>query len=210
MQKIGMLCAALLLAACANAKQEENTQAQEVPAAMPCSYSCVENSSVPCAEAKPIDNVQKPRVTEIMPKGRPCCDDKNPNAKEVIPDAPEIFVISANRTLRSMLNDKNLPIKNKAKVYVADTINNEPDMPTGIEKGTEALKRGLKNAGQVEITDDREQAQYVLSSEVSWFDTETKFVPAIKYSLGLFDNKGQKLGEWVEILHQSYGDRSWW
>jgi len=205
MKKLGILCSVLVLAACSHNKAND-TQSNAAPTTIPCSYSCP-SATTPCPYA---ESVQKPRVTEIMPKSRPCCNDRNPNAKEVIPDAPEIFVISANRTLRSMLNDKDVLFKENAKVFVADTINNEPDMPTGIEKGTAALKRGLSNNENIEIVSDREDAEYVITSEVSWYDTATKTVPAVKYSLGLFDSKGKKLGEWTEILHQAKGDRSWW
>ena len=100
--------------------------------------------------------------------------------------------------------------ENNAKVFVADTINNESDLPTGIEKGTLALKQGLERAEKFAVVNEREKADYVLAGEVSWYDTPTKEVPAIKYSLGLFNNYGQKIGEWTEILHQANGDRSWW
>jgi hypothetical protein len=60
------------------------------------------------------------------------------------------------------------------------------------------------------LADDRGMADYVITNEIAWFDTATKTVPAIKYSLGLYNPRGQKLGEWSEILHQVKGDRSWW
>ena len=206
MKKFGMFCSALLLVACANTNKTEEVQNNEVTTAVPCSYSCQSNQTTPCPY---VQNVQKPRVTEIMPKKRPCCDDANPNAKEVIPDAPEIYVIAANRTLRSMLNGDS-PLPNNAKIFVAETVNNEPDLPTGFEKGTAALKRGLERSGKYNIVNERAKADYVLIEEISWYDTATKTVPAIKYSLGLYNNFGQKLGDWNEILHQANGDRSWW
>ncbi len=206
MKKIGMVCSTLLLIACSTTTIEKPQPVKQTALNIPCSYSCQNNGGQPCNY---VENTQKPRVTEIMPKKRPCCNDENPNAKEVVPYAPEIYVIAANRTLRSMLNFAS-PIPNGAKVYVADTVNNEPDMPGGFEKGAEVLKRGLKNSGKFKIVEDREKADYVLGGEVSWYDTATKTVPAIKYSLGLFDNHGHKIGEWNEILHQADGDRSWW
>ena len=204
MKKISIFCSALLLAACSAKKTD--TQPVYNSATAPCAYSCANSSAVncPCAE-----NKQKPRVTEIMPKSRPCCNDKNPNAKEVIPDAPEIYVIAANRTLRSMLNN-NSPLHGGEKIFVAETINNETDLPTGVEKGTSTLIRGLKNAEKFIVVDTKDKADYVLLGEVSWYDTATKTVPAIKYSLALFDAYGKKIGEWNEILHQANGDRSWW
>jgi hypothetical protein len=205
MKKIAIIFSALLAAACASNK-EAKTEPAETSAAVPCSYSCQQNGTAPCPY---VENKQKPRVTVIMPKKRPCCNDEEADTSGLIPDAPEIYVIAANRTLRSMLSDK-LPLPENAKIFVADTINNEPDMPTGIKEGTSALKRGLEASKKFQIVNDRSNADYVLSGEVSWYDTATKTVPAIKYSLGLFNNHGQKLGEWNEILHQANGDRSWW
>ena len=43
-----------------------------------------------------------------------------------------------------------------------------------------------------------------------WFDTPTKQVPAIKYTLTLESKDGVKIGEWTEVVHQADGDRSWW
>ena len=197
-----------LLISCSSTTESGKQEITIVANVVPCSYSCVQNSDIPCGYAI-VQQEHKPRVTEIMPKKRPCCNDENPNAKEAIPDLPEIYVIAANRTLRSMLANKDTLLKEKAGIYVSETINNESDMPTGQEKGTATLKRGLINAGY-DIVTDRGAADYVITDEVSWFDTETKIVPAIKYSLGLYDTHGKKLGEWSEILHQAKGDRSWW
>lgn len=208
MKRFIILGSAFLLLSCSTASEPEKQAPRTQTSVVPCSYSCVGNSAAPCGYTT-VQQVQKPRVTEVMPKKRPCCDDDNRNAKEVIPDSPEIYVIAANRTLRSMLSENRLPIKSGARIYVAETTNNEPDMPTGYEKGVASLKRGLSNAGFV-LADDRGMADYVITNEIAWFDTATKTVPAIKYSLGLYNPRGQKLGEWSEILHQVKGDRSWW
>ena len=100
MKKIGMLCSALLVVACSGTKEPEIQEAHNISPSVPCSYSCQTNTSMPCPY---VENKKKPRVTEIMPKKRPCCNDDNPNAKEVIPDAPEIYVIAANRTIRKKM-----------------------------------------------------------------------------------------------------------
>ena len=208
MNKIAIFCSVFLLVSCSSTTEPQKQEISAPAGVVPCSYSCVQNSGVPCS-FKTVSQVQKPRVTEIMPKKRPCCNDENPNVGAVIPDSPEIYVISANRTLRSMLVNKDSLLKNNARIYVAETVNNEQDMPTGYEKGTMALKRGLMNAGY-DVVNDRTLADFILTNEISWFDTATKTIPAIKYSLGLYNTHGQKLGEWSEILHQVNGDRSWW
>ncbi|MBR1399167.1 MAG: hypothetical protein IJ564_03200 [Alphaproteobacteria bacterium] len=196
-----------------NQKLEDSVAAElQTNVSVPCSYSCVQGA--PCQNVQPAPMVLKPRVTETVSKKRPCCldEDKNSEEKTIIPNAPEIYVISANRTVRSMINDIEGVFKSdkKAKMYVAETVNNEADMPGGIEKGVSAIKRNLKNTDNIDVTDNRSEADYVVTSEVAWFDTPTKQIPAIKYSIGLYDTYGKKLGEWHEVVHQAAGDRSWW
>ena len=53
-------------------------------------------------------------------------------------------------------------------------------------------------------------ADYLLNSQVDWFDTPTKQVPAVKYTIELKSTDGVKIGEWTEVVHQADGDRSWW
>lgn len=214
MKKICLCCAVLLFCSCTtkSALIEEEPTVQTTPESIPCTYSCVQGS--PCQNVKQTPMVLKPRVTQIVSKKRPCCakEDANMPQKEIIPDAPEIYVIAANRTTKSMIGDISpfLSEQKKVVMFVGETINNEADMPGGIEKGQGVIKRNLTNSEAVQITENRANADYVVTSEVTWFDTTTKKVPAIKYSVALYDNYGQKLGEWSEIIHQAEGDRSWW
>ena len=212
------LCAVLLGCSQTPVNEEENFQVtQPIPlmhntAAMPC--SCTPEN--PC-EQKPEPMVLKPRVRVLVPhyQTRPCCDDR-PWMEDMptyaIPDAPEIYVISANRTVNSMLKEAEAFYEQigPMQVFVDAAEIKADDLPGGVEQGTNTLKKRFANIENVTLKDKADKADYVVSSRVDWFDTATKTVPAIKYDLFLKDKNGRLIGEWSEIIHQAEGDRSWW
>ena len=216
MKKTVLLSACVLLASCQTTPPAESVEAEavsEVSAGMPCSYSCMPNN--PCMQTlEPL--ILRPRVLEVegQPAKRPCCNDepKFGNLKVYVPDAPEIYVISANRTVNSMLKEA-APFYEQAgtmRVYIDAANFKAADLPGGIEQGTKTLKKRFSEISNVIVTDKLADAQYVVSSQADWFDTATKKVPAIKYDLFLKSGDGRLIGEWSEIIHQAAGDRSWW
>ncbi len=184
-----------------------------VPAAMPCT-TCAQPDCV--GRTEPM--VLKPRVLEkVQPKQkRRCCDNgvENTDGKEeyYVPDAPEIYVISANRTVNSMQSEAAAFFKQVGpmKVYIDDAEPKSADLPGGMDKGTQTLKSRFEQMDKVSVVDKKKNADYVVSSRADWYDTATKTVPAIKYDLFLKAPDGQIVGEWSEIIHQAQGDRSWW
>lgn len=185
---------------------------QTIPAAMPCYSGCVQ----PGCKTEPV--VLKPRVLEkVQAKNkRPCCADETnvfPDKEEYyVPDAPEIYVISANRTVNSMQSEAMAFFKQvgKMKVYIDKAQPKADDLPGGMDKGTETLKARFEQMENVSVVKDKKDADYVVVSTADWFDTATKTVPAIKYDLFLNAPDGMVIGEWSEIIHQAQGDRSWW
>jgi len=185
-----------------------------VVTAMPCTSGCIQSACSGTTEPM----VLKPRVLEkVEPKRRrPCCDDNADIAvgeeQYYVPDAPEIYVISANRTVNSMQTEAVAFFKQVGamKVYVDKAEPKSEDLPGGMDKGTETLKKRFAQMENVSVVSKRENADYVVSSRADWFDTATKTVPAIKYDMFLNSPDGQVIGEWSEIIHQAEGDRSWW
>ena len=180
---------------------------------VPCSYSCPPNA--PCGKIEPM--VLKPRVREVIPsaKSRPCCDDVIPlfgEPQTYIPDAPEIYVISANRTVNSMLKEAEAFYNQigEMNVYVDAADVRADDLPGGSEQGIKTLRKRFAEISNVNLMESADQAQYIVSSAIDWYDTATKTVPAIKYDLFLKSKDGRVIGEWSEIIHQTAGDRSWW
>ena len=212
--------AAALLAGCAcgKCKQEVSDVEQpivvEVLSSMPCSVSCEKQEG---CQSQPV--VLKPRVTEVVREEikRPCCDD-DPNfvylgdPKTIIPDAPEIYVISANRTINSMLAEAEEFYKKAGKmtVFIDKADAKSKDLPGGIDKGTDVIKKRFAQIENVKIVNKKAQADYLVNGAADWYDTATKTVPAIKYDLFLKGKDGHLIGEWSEIIHQAEGDRSWW
>ena len=62
----------------------------------------------------------------------------------------------------------------------------------------------------VRVVENKLAADYVVHSTADWYDTATKTIPAIKYSILLRGRDGHLVGQWNEIIHQAEGDRSWW
>ena len=173
----------------------------------------------PCAKAgqcvcEPV--ILKPRVTETVGKKRPCCDDgedfMSDNAETYVPDAPEIYVIAANRTVNSMQDEAAALFEQigKIKVYVDKATPKSEDLPGGMDKGTETIRKRFSQMKNVTVVDNKFAADYSVSSAADWYDTPTKTVPAIKYDVSFKDRGGNLIGEWSEIIHQADGDRSWW
>lgn len=231
MKKTVISCAVLLLAGCTCGECQKTELKTEVPVqeqkaetavtaanavnvAVPCSYSCAQSEG--CRSQK--QTVLKPRVTEtVQPeRKRPCCDDGAPltggEAKTYIPDAPEIYVISANRTVNSMQTEAAALFKQIGwiRVYIEKPVAKSDDLPGGIQKGADTLKNRFSQMDKVSVTGNRFAADYIIGSSADWYDTPTKTVPAIKYDMTVKDNGGKLIGEWSEIIHQAEGDRSWW
>jgi hypothetical protein len=217
MKKTAILGFMALLAGCQNTPAEQQVVTQAEPqtiTGVPCSYSCMPNN--PCVQA-PEPMVLKPRVVEVVgkPNRRPCCDNViSPfgNLQTYVPDAPEIYVISANRTVNSMLKEAAAFYEQigTMKVYVDGAELKANDLPGGTEQGTKTLKKRFSNISNVIVVEDKDKAEYIVDSRVNWYDTATKTVPAIKYDMFLRSKEGRLIGEWSEIIHQAEGDRSWW
>lgn len=215
MKKMFILGACAILAGCQTAPEPVPAPeaTEETSLRMPCSYSCMPDN--PCVQTlEPL--ILRPRVLEIegQPPKRPCCNDEPlfGDLKVYVPDAPEIYVISANRTVNSMLEEA-APFYAQAgtmRIYINKAELSANDLPGGIEQGTETLKKRFADISNVIVVENSAEAQYVIDSRVDWFDTATKKVPAIKYDMFLKSKDGRLIGEWSEIIHQAAGDRSWW
>ena len=179
------------------------------------SYPCA--STLKCQNQEPI--VLKPRVTETVnaKNKRPCCDDDNTwlqdeNTETYVPDAPEIYVIAANRAFNSMQEEAEPLFKQigRMKVYVGDAKPLSEDLPGGMNKGMEIINKRLQQTKNVKVVNNKYVADYRIDSSADWYDTPTKTVPAIRYNITLKDRGENLIGEWSEIIHQAEGDRSWW
>lgn len=226
MKKYAWLGLITILAGCA----EKNTQIEyyngDNPVVIetsqiniPCSYACTNQAECNTTIVEPL--ILKPRVTEEISttKIRRCCPDdkmiKNTETKTVIPELPEIYVIAANRTVNSMLNymeDIFYTISSKqgdVKIYIEETKTNNEELPKGINAGTNAIRNRLSSIPYITITDKEEDSDLQIKTNIDWFDTSSKTVPAIKYTLSVYEDD-LKAGDWYEVMRQTENDRSWW
>lgn len=181
-------------------------QEEAASVAVPCSYSCLQPGN--CQSSDPI--VLKPRVTEVADTSvRSGFGDKKTTS---VPDAPEIYVISANRTINSMQSEAAALFKQVGDmtVYVDSAKPKSDDLPGGMDKGTDTIVKRMAQMEKVRVVYSKPMADFVIDSTADWYDTATKTVPAIKYDINLKDKNGNLIGEWSEIIHQAEGDRSWW
>lgn len=211
MKKTVIFGAAALLVGCAYNAQT-NDAAQSVSPEVQGIFTPAEMAA-PCSE--PV--ILRPRVVESKSlKRRVCCDEKpcyqTPDNDLYVPDLPEIYVISANRTVNTMLTEAEPFYKQvgKIKVWVDTEYPRSADLPGGMDKGTLTLKKRFAQIENVTLVNKKEDADYIVGSKADWYDTATKKVPAIKYDLYLKTPDGNTFGEWSEIVHQAQGDRSWW
>lgn len=221
MKKTALFSAVMFMAGCTSAPQNLEQTPPE-PKVSPAAVMI--NMPTGCCQQRgcysvPQPVVLKPRVTEVLRPNvkRRCCPDDAPilpgqEGIVYVPDAPEIYVISANRAVTAMQKEA-APFFEQIgtmKVYVDKAQPKSDDLPGGTEKGTETLKNRFSNISQVIVTDSPQQADFIVNSVIDWYDTPTKTVPAIKYDLFLNAKDGHVIGEWSEIIHQTEGDRSWW
>ncbi len=206
MKKTIVFGAVLLLLGCAHQKTATTP--------LPKPESVLQTSEAPaCSE--PI--ILRPRVIESKSQKQQVCLDNKPCYQTAdndlfVPDLPEIYMIAANRTANSMLVEAEPFYKQvgKIKVWLDKEYPRSADLPGGMDKGTEILKRRFAQIPNVSVVDKRQDADYIVGSKADWYDTATKTVPAIKYDLYLKTPDGATFGEWSEIIHQAQGDRSWW
>lgn len=190
--------------------QEVASETVVVPVATVAALPCAKVGK--CISQEPV--VLKPRVTETVGGNkRPCCDDGlTDNAETYVPDAPEIYVIAANRTVNSMQEEAAPLFKQlgKIKVYIGEANPKSDDLPGGMDKGTKTIQKRFSQMENVVVVENKFAADYSVESAADWYDTPTKTVPAIKYDISFKDRGGNLIGEWSEIIHQADGDRSWW
>lgn len=209
MKKTVMLGAAVILSGCTclgDCNKENVTVQTPAP-------EIVQIQTAPCVEPM----ILRPRVVESKSmKRRVCCNEKpcyqTADNDLYVPDLPEIYTLSAQRTVNKMLVEAEPFFKQVGhiKVWIDKEYARSADLPGGMDKGIETLKRRFAQIPSVTVVNRKEDADYIVGSKADWFDTATKKVPAIKYDLYLKTPDMKTFGEWSEIIHQAEGDRSWW
>lgn len=228
MKKTAIICGMLALGGCTTdevcvscqERMAENTETEVLQTVEPVEVEYVQPADTcSCAaNCMPEENVLKPRVTEEYSeqKIRRCCPEDAKVAEKtthtIVPNVPEIYMILGKRTAEDMLEGSKAVYEqgNLVRFYVEEMTAKSSDLPGGVKRGTEALKKRLNNVGGIMLVENPAEADYTVSSETDWLDTPNKKVPAVKCLLTLKSRDGLKIGEWTEVVHRPEGDKSWW
>lgn len=131
------------------------------------------------------------------------------NIRETVPYMPDAYVLASNRAFSRIIRDMAHIYGSRPGLYIKETRVHDGDLPGGVEAGRENLIRQIKAADTFAAAENPEKADYYLETEVSWFDTPSKTVPAIRYKAVLFDKNNKKLNEWVEVIKKADNSQSW-
>ena len=155
----------------------------------------------PCGECKTFENAQK--VSEAEQQA-------DENVKSVS-DMPKVYELAAFKLFNQFIKDTTAIYSEKPNVllYLKPTKLNDEQLPGGEKQGLVLLKEKILSSFTYAVTDDENNNDYYLETSADWFDTPSKKVPAIKYVATLYDNKNNKVGEWVEIVKKVENSEQW-
>ena len=130
---------------------------------------------------------------------------------EIVPAMPEAYELAASRAFNRFVKDTFDIYKQQPNLllYVKSASVKNDDLPDGASKGVALFKDQVLASRTFALTDDKNKNDYVLDTDVQWFDTPSKTVPAIKYVITLSDNKGKVINEWVEIVKKAENYQKW-
>ena len=124
---------------------------------------------------------------------------------------PQDYSVVASRTVNKMLSEVPavFATDKQAPLYIADMVQIDRYLPEGSYAAEKATKDILYGSKMFNITEDKEQAVYILQSSIS--NINTPEIPIIIYRMELYDAAGKKLKSWQDTIRQVQNDdRSWW
>ena len=125
--------------------------------------------------------------------------------------SPEVYAIVATRTVNKMLEEAPaLFAKNKdAKVFIEPTTQVDRLLPDGPDAAGKAAREILVGSQMFNIVDDKDSADFILTSAVN--NVNTPEVPVIIYRMELMDKDGNQVGYWKDSIRQVQNDdKRWW
>ena len=179
--------------------------------------------------------VQHPRVMaeKVVPSEKKCCDQHQyikgacgitdtfaleneqyyAAPAEIItyvPAQPEAYTLAANRIFNDFIKETyGIYAKDHdIKVFIDKGEAKDKDLPKGINEGVDAFTKHLVNSSTFKVADAKDEADYVITTSADWFDTYSKDVPAIKYTMQMADKSGNIVGTWSQIVRRA-DNKSW-
>ena len=158
-----------------------------------------------------------PSDTQMLNCGCGYCDTfaqqekSDVNTYEIVPAMPEAYELAASRVFNKFIKDTTQIYGAKPNVllYLEPAEVLSEDLPDGVKQGVKTFKNKILSSFTYAVTDDDKNNDYLLQTEVDWFDTPSKTVPAIKYMITLFDKENNKIGQWVEVVKKAENSQKW-
>lgn len=127
-----------------------------------------------------------------------------------IPAQKEAYVLLSNRIFNRFMKgtEEIYAGQDKVKIYMAKPVLKAEDLPQGFEEGVKAFENSLERSDVYQLTENEDDADYVISTTIDWFDTPSKDVPAIQYVVDLFKKDKTAAGRWSEIVKKA-DNKSW-
>ena len=125
-------------------------------------------------------------------------------AKAVADYSPEVYMVVATRAANRMLQDTSVIYDSgKTKtLYLKDTKLLSKDLPYGSHRLTGVTKDIISGSKTFDIVNNSKNADFIAETSADWYVAPNNTIPALQYTLTLFDKNGKKVNEWVEVIRQ--------
>ena len=129
--------------------------------------------------------------------------------------SPKVYEIVARRTINKML-DETAPLYEKPEgeiplLYINRTTLEDKNLPDGLYIANAQVKKLIKNSKTFKVTNSKDEADYVLDTEIDTVEPKNIASPAIEYRLILQEKDGTIVEEWAEQIRRVQNDdKSWW
>lgn len=127
---------------------------------------------------------------------------------------PEVYGIAARRATLRMLDSSSALYFGQERIpliYISDVVKLNDQMPDGFYFARKATRDIIAGSRNFMVTDNPDEADYILKISVDALPTEYEGMPEIDYQLALTDKEGNEVQRWSASIKQVVdGDRSWW
>lgn len=126
------------------------------------------------------------------------------NVKSVADYSPEVYMVVATRAANRMLQDTSA-IYDSGKtrtLYLKDTKLLSKDLPYGSHRLKGVTKDIISGSKTFDIVNNSKNADFIAETSADWYVAPNNTIPALQYTLTLFDRNGKKVNEWVEVIRQ--------
>jgi len=137
------------------------------------------------------------------------------NVKLDIVITPEVYEIVARRTINKMLDataslyekpEEEIPL-----IYINKITLKDENLPEGLYIADAQTRKLIEHSKTFKITNSKDEADYILDTEIDTIEPKNIASPAIEYRLILQEKDGTIIEEWAEQIRRIQNDdKSWW